>query len=111
MTPAERAAAWRAAHPYTRSQELQRSIIEEWVANPNTCPYYFHHNSWTVRSKESHRPQNQVIVKGVRLDPASVKWCLIKGTYLPRNNLDYRPRIRHINQKHCVDSEIQSHLK
>jgi hypothetical protein len=103
MTPSERAAAWRAAHPITQDPEAQRKIVWDWIAEPETCPYVLHRASFEVRSKRSGRKQQQLLVQGVRMSRAVVTWYLLKDEFAHPDDLDFAPRLQSISLKFALD--------
>lgn len=103
MTPSERAAAWRAAHPLISTPEAQRQVVQGWVDEPESCPYSLHRASFEVRSKRSGRKQAQLLVSGVRMSRAVVTWFLLKGGFAYPDDLDFAPRLQSISLKFALD--------
>jgi hypothetical protein len=99
MTPTERTALWRKENPVTPDVALQQSIVQKWIANPDSCPYFLHPLSYQIRSKRTGRKQAQLLLQGVRLSRASVTWYLLHGKWLPPESLDFAPRLQSIQQR------------
>jgi hypothetical protein len=99
MTPAERTAAWRELNPMDNSEAAQRRVIDGWVAEPETCPYFLHRLSYEIRSKRTGRKQTQCIVGSTRMHRSVVTWYLLNGTYAPQDSLEFAPRRQYIALK------------
>lgn len=102
-TPAERAAAWRAAHPITQDPGAQRQVVQMWVTKHEPCPYELHLPSYEIRSKRTGRKQAQLLYQGVRLNRAVVTWFLLHGEWAHPDDLDFAPRLQSISLKFALD--------
>jgi hypothetical protein len=102
-TPAERAAAWRAAHPVTQDPKAQRKIVWDWMSQHEPCPYTLHLPSYEIRSKRTGRKQQQLLVQGVRLSRSVVTWFLLHGEYQHPADLDFAPKLQSISLKFALD--------
>jgi hypothetical protein len=102
-TPAERAAAWRAAHPITQDPKAQRQVVQTWVTKPALCPYTLHPPSYEIRSKCTGRKQAQLLYQGVRMSRAVVTWYLLHGEWAHPDDLEFAPRLQSISLKFALD--------
>lgn len=103
MTPAERAAAWRATHPITQEPEAQRMVVQSWVHKMSACPYVLHLPSYEIRSQRTGRKQQQLLVQGVRLSRAVVTWFLLHGEHQHPDDLEFAPKLQSISLKFALD--------
>jgi hypothetical protein len=90
MTPAERTAQWREAHPMTYDESAQRQMAEAWLSGAKPCPWVIDHGTWRISSRRNGSSQKQYMHKGVRFQRSVITWCLLHGSYIPASRLQFR---------------------